>query len=253
MSVINKVASFTDKHAPDILVGVGIAGMVTTVVLSVAATPKAMKSIEEKKKQLNKTKLTIWQTVSAGWKYYVGPTVVGLASIGCFLGSNGIQNKRNLNLATACAILETSSRRYAEKVIETIGEKKEQQIRDKMAEEDIKKNPARGQEVMCTAGGDTLCYDSKNKIYFKSSWNKIKNAENAVNAQLNTSEDPDLFVPLNDFFYELGLPMTDYGKMVGWKRDSGYLKISRSSQLTDDGTPVLVFDYSYSAKYGRYD
>ena len=35
-----------DKHAPEILTGMGIAGMVTCVVLAVKATPKAIDLIE---------------------------------------------------------------------------------------------------------------------------------------------------------------------------------------------------------------
>ena len=37
------------KRSPEILTGLGVAGMITTVVLSVKATPKAMKLIEEEK------------------------------------------------------------------------------------------------------------------------------------------------------------------------------------------------------------
>ena len=36
------------KHSPEILTGVGIAGMITTTVLAVRATPKAMQLIETK-------------------------------------------------------------------------------------------------------------------------------------------------------------------------------------------------------------
>ena len=39
------------KHAPEILIGFGIAGMLTTTVLAVKATPKALKNIEEKIKK----------------------------------------------------------------------------------------------------------------------------------------------------------------------------------------------------------
>ena len=36
------------KHSPEILTGVGIAGMITTTVLAVRATPKAMMLIDKK-------------------------------------------------------------------------------------------------------------------------------------------------------------------------------------------------------------
>ena len=39
------------KHSPEILTGMGIAGMVMTTVLAIKATPKALKLIEDKKKE----------------------------------------------------------------------------------------------------------------------------------------------------------------------------------------------------------
>lgn len=36
------------KHSPEILTGIGIAGMITTTVMAVRATPKALILIEEK-------------------------------------------------------------------------------------------------------------------------------------------------------------------------------------------------------------
>ncbi len=37
------------KHSPEILTGIGIAGMITTTVMAVKATPKALILLEEKK------------------------------------------------------------------------------------------------------------------------------------------------------------------------------------------------------------
>ena len=39
------------KRSPEILTGFGIAGMITTTVLAVKATPKALKLIEEAEKE----------------------------------------------------------------------------------------------------------------------------------------------------------------------------------------------------------
>ena len=40
------------KHSPEILTGIGIAGMITTTVLAVRATPKALVCIDEKREEL---------------------------------------------------------------------------------------------------------------------------------------------------------------------------------------------------------
>ena len=52
LNLTNFMAStreFINKRSPEILTGIGIAGMITTTVLAVRATPKALELIEEKK------------------------------------------------------------------------------------------------------------------------------------------------------------------------------------------------------------
>ena len=48
--IARDVQNIVGKYSPQILTGIGIAGMFTTVVLAVKATPKALKLIEEEKK-----------------------------------------------------------------------------------------------------------------------------------------------------------------------------------------------------------
>ena len=53
------------KHSPAILTGIGITGFVTTTVLAVRATPKALNLIEAKKKEENLEKLPPIDVVKA--------------------------------------------------------------------------------------------------------------------------------------------------------------------------------------------
>ena len=46
-TIIKSTKSFLGKHSPEIFTGLGIAGMITTAVLAVKATPKAVELIEE--------------------------------------------------------------------------------------------------------------------------------------------------------------------------------------------------------------
>ena len=46
-NVAKNVQTFMVKRSPEILTGLGIAGMFTTVVLAVKATPKALRNIDE--------------------------------------------------------------------------------------------------------------------------------------------------------------------------------------------------------------
>lgn len=51
--IVKDVQFGLQKHSPEILTGIGIAGMITTTVLAVRATPKALILIEEEKRRQN--------------------------------------------------------------------------------------------------------------------------------------------------------------------------------------------------------
>lgn len=55
--ICRTVKASTIKHSPEILTGVGIAGMVTTTVMAVRATPKAIRLLEDEKHRQNTDKL----------------------------------------------------------------------------------------------------------------------------------------------------------------------------------------------------
>ena len=50
-SFIKATKASLKKHSPEILTGIGIAGMITSTVLAVKATPKAMARVEEAREE----------------------------------------------------------------------------------------------------------------------------------------------------------------------------------------------------------
>lgn len=50
--IIKSIRMTMKKHSPEILTGIGIAGMITTTIMAVKATPKALILIEDKKMKL---------------------------------------------------------------------------------------------------------------------------------------------------------------------------------------------------------
>ena len=252
------------KHSPEILTGIGIAGMITTTFLAVRATPKALELIEEKKDELNNkqveerldkngdlrdykeiTKLKFPDLFKATWKCYVPAAVTSVASIACLVGASSVHIKRNAVLATAYQLSETALTEYKEKVIETIGEKKEEVIRDKVNKDRIEKNPVSKNNVIITDKGNTLCYDHMSGRYFKSDIDKINKAVNVINNRILH----DFYASLNDLYSELGLYTVSLGDKLGWNSDMGLIEVEFSSQLADDGTPCLVMDFNKAPKY----
>ena len=239
------------KHSPEILTGVGIAGMLTTTVLAVRATPKALTLIERKAEEENcyTSELKPVEKVKACWKCYIPAAATGVTSIACLIGASSVNAKRNAALAAAYTLSDTAFREYKEKVIETIGEKKEQVVRDKVAEEQVKKEPIQTKEVIIVEKGGTLCFDPISGRYFNSDINKIKRAVNELNARILTSFCN--YVSLNDFYDEIGLSHIDIGDDLGWNVDNRIdLKITYVP--TEDGEPCAVIGHEVTPKYDYY-
>lgn len=248
-NVSTSVRQFVNKRSPEILTGIGIAGMLTTTVLAVKATPKAMELIEERKTQEWTDKLSPLEVVKVAWKPYIPAIVTGVTSTFCLIGASSVHSKRNAALATAYKLSETALTEYREKVIETIGEKREQTVRDKVAEERVKKNPVSKNEVIVTNTGKTLCFDPISARYFYSSIEKIKRAENELNKEMLHAFSG--YVSLNDFYDEIGLDHTSVGDDLGWNTDK-LIDINFSSQLNDNGEPSVVLDYAVAPNYNYY-
>ena len=237
------------KRSPEILTGLGIAGMISTTVLAVQATPKALDLIaraEDKKfDNGHGNKLTVSEKMKVAWKPYIPAAITGIASISCIIGASSVHAKRNAAIAAAYNLSQTALTEYKEKVVETIGEKKEQAIKDKISKDKIKKDPVSKSEVIVTGKGNTLCYDAFNSRYFYSDIDQIKRAINELNRiMLN-----QMYVSLNDFYDELNLKHSGNGDELGWKLDDGFIEIDFSSQLSDDGRPCLVIEYMVAPRY----
>ena len=248
-AVAKSIKGVFERHAPEILTGIGVAGMVTTTILAVKATPKACLLINDRKDKLEVEKLSATELVKTTWKCYIPAAVTCGASIACLVGASSVNFKRNAALATAYKLSEAALSEYKDAVLETIGEKKEQSVRDKVAEERLKKNPVSKSEIIVTGTGTTLCYDPVGNSYFKSNIQQIESAKNKLNARM-LSEN---YVSLNDFYDELGIGPTKLGDDLGWDiYKDGLVEIAFSSQLAEDGTPCLVMDYSIAPRYEYY-
>jgi ribosomal protein L9 len=248
--LLKDAQTLVSKHSPELLTGLGIAGMITTTVLAVKATPKALDLIEQKREELypeSTQKLSPAETVKATWKCYVPAAVTGVTSVACLIGASSVNARRNAALATAYNLSATALSEYKEKVIETIGEKKEQAIRDKVAEEQVKKEPVNNSAIIVTSNGNTRCFDMATKRRFTSDIEQIKRIVNELNRRMINGDD---YCSLNDFYYELGLDRCDVGDELGWNVTRGLIEIEFSAQLDTDGVPCIVLNYAVAPKRG---
>ena len=261
--VIRSVSTAAFEHRGEILTGFGVAGMIFTTVLAVKATPKALQLIEEEKRRQNYEllkdakesgsdccpqidKLKPIDVVKTTWKCYVPAAITCVASATCLIGASSVHVKRNAALATAYKLSENALAEYHDKVVETIGEKKEMAIRDKVAKEQIEKTPVSNSEVIFTGRGETLCYDPITSRYFRAD---IENIRRVVN-ELNRRMLDEMYISLNEFYLELDLNPADVGEEMGWNVNRGLIDIHFSAQLAENDQPCLVIDHINPPKYG---
>lgn len=232
------------KHSPEILTGVGIVGMVSTTILAVKATPKALELLEKKKNETGEDLKTV-EVVKVGIKPYIPAIVTGTLSVGCLIGGATVNARRNAALLTAYTIAENSIKEYKDKVVETIGEKKEKAIRDSIDHDRMEKNPVKSNEVIITGGGGSLCYDTITGKYFESDIEKLRKIENSLNFRLIH----EMYISLNDYYEEVGLPACDIGNDMGWNVDNGLIELNFSSQIASNGKPCLVVSFMVEPRY----
>lgn len=192
---------FLYDNSPSILTGIGITGMITSTLLAVKKTPKALDLIKSKKEELDVDELTIKETIITAWKPYIPVIASTIASTTCLIGACAINSKRNAALVTAYTLSEKAFVTYRDNVIKTIGEKKEKKMRDEIAQEKISNTPMTQNNVIITSKGHTLMQDSISGRYFRSDIDTIKKIINELNKKLLNENT----ISLNEYYSYIGL------------------------------------------------
>ena len=252
VSVYNGVKGQVQKHSPEILMGVGVVGIVTSTVMACRATMKLNDILEESKETRDKIKevennpkyedkyspedakkdLTInyVQTGMKIAKLYAPAVVLGGASLGCLLASNDILRKRNAALSAAYMTVDKSFKEYRNRVTERFGEEVEKEIRYGIKAEQLETTVVDedGNETTVTDTVKTMdptLYSDYARFFDAASpcWQNdpeynlmfLKAQQQYANDLLRAKGR--LF--LNDVYDMLGIEKTKAGQVVGWVYD----------------------------------
>jgi len=229
------------KNSPTILTIMGVSGVILTAVLAVRATPKAIRIIEKEKLRdrfVLERDLKPLDYVRLTWREYLPAVLMGSATISCIIGANSIHLQRTAAIQGIYSLTETAFKEYQAKVIQTLGEKKDEKIREEVINDHLAENPVSNAHVYITGSGETLCYDDLSGRYFKSDIERLRRAENQLNHLLFT----EMWVTLNELYSEIGLEGIALGEQLGWDVDE-LLEFIFTSKLTDTGEPCLVLTH----------
>lgn len=252
VSVYNGVKGQVQKHSPEILMGVGVVGVVTSTVMACKATMKLNDILEESKETRDKIKevennpkyedkyspedakkdLTInyVQTGMKVAKLYAPAVLLGGASLGCLLASNDILRKRNAALSAAYMTVDKSFKEYRNRVTDRFGEEVEKEIRYGIKAEQLETTVVDedGNETTVTDTIKTMdpnLYSDYARFFDAASpyWQNdpeynlmfLKAQQQYANDLLRAKGR--LF--LNDVYDMLGIEKTKAGQVVGWVYD----------------------------------
>lgn len=245
---LKRTEKLAADNSPAILTAIGVVGTLGTAYLTGKATLKASELIRAEERQIsldrtgqpdNHFTLTRKEKAQLLWKLYLPAAGVAALTVTCIIGANRIGTRRAAAMAAAYSLSERAFTEYKHKVVEKLGEKKEQQVRDEVAQDRVNRNPLSANEVIFTGKGKVLIYDSISGRYFESSKSEIEKAEIAINKQILD----DMNATLYEFYELIGLAPTPYSSEVGWNCDN-MLEVRFSSTIAEDGeTPCLTLEY----------
>ena len=242
------------KNSPAILIGVGIAGFISSMFLVGKATPKAMEEIDKKKKELDKSELTTIETVQATWKCYVPAFMTAVGSTICIIASDNIRGRRYTKLVAAYGLTKAALDDRVEKTVEVLGEKKDKEIRDAIAKDKLSKESVNSGEILYTSHGETLCFDAALGVRFRADINYVKKVHATIKNRLGIGGEMDISVP--EYWVEMDLPISKMAKVfqeLGWKAEEGFDPCYTSILDPDTDEPCFVIDYLKAPTYDYRD
>lgn len=241
------------KHSPEILAVTGVIGIVTSAVMACKATTKVNDIVDEAKETIDKIHESVGKGLhtSDGEEYteeiakkdltitYVqtglkfvklyGPSVaLGIASIGCMLGSNHILRKRNIALAAALTNVATSFKEYRGRLVDRFGKDLDRELRFGIKAKEVEETVTDedGKETTVKKTVEVVDPNTAHSIYSivfcegNTGW--TRNAElNKVFLiqQQNWANDKlkmNGILTLNEVYDMVGAPRTAYGQIAGW-------------------------------------
>lgn len=243
---IEKVKIFASKASPEILIGVGIGGIIVATVMACKATlrvedeldeiqkkveeVKAIEPVDEKDEKAlkqNLTKTYICGAVKIA-SLYTPSIIIGGLSVGSIMYGHDILSKRNVALAAFAEMLDKKYRSYQDRVVEAIGEEAEKKIRYGFDTKDVdyihvdeefneKKKSKKNAKVVSKENCSPYArFFDEGCVNWTKSPEKNLYFLRIMQAQANDLLHARGHIFLNEVYDMLGIPRTEDGQLVGW-------------------------------------
>lgn len=248
-----KVGFKLKKHSPEILIVTGVIGIVTSTVMACKATTKVNDIVDETKDMVdkihdavenkkhtsdgeeytqevaNKDLTIVYAQTGLKFVKLYGPAVaIGIASIGCIVGSNHILRKRNIALAAALTAMETSFKEYRGRLVDRFGKDLDRELRFGIKAKEVEEKVVdeKGKETTVTKTVEVVDPNAVHSIYSvvfcegNSGWTRNAELNKVFLIQQQNYANDKLklngVLTLNEVYDMIGAPRTAYGQIAGW-------------------------------------
>lgn len=262
----DRAKALVTENATTILTAVGVVGTVTTAVLTGRAAFKAadivrdeeLKEIQDEIEAQDRAErdsgnghpmgLDTWDRTKLVWPLFVPPVLSGAITIGSIVWANRMSAQKAAALAAIYGVAQGQADDYKAKLEEKLGLKKSEEARAEIQQERVNQHPP--DRVIVIGQGDVTCYDSYSDRYFRTTAEKIRQAEQAVQREiLNVNE-----ASLQRFYDELDWPPIGVSNDVGWNLNHP-CSVVIDTVLMNESDPVLAIEFTelpifgYDVKY----
>lgn len=243
-TILKQAEVFLGKNSPTILASVGVVGVVGTAVLASRASIQAYKVVDSYEGEARvltgdkSYKVNSKTALKLCWKLYIPTVIAGGLTVASIVCSNRVADRRIAAAVGAYALSERRFGEYRDKIVEKLGEKKEQEARAEVSQESIDKRPMEPGTLIVTGTDDVRCYEAFTGRYFTSSMETLKKAQNDVNYEIINGS----YASLGTFYDKIGLPATSNSEDFGWTTDTP-LELVFTTALDHDQKPVIHIEY----------
>lgn len=236
--VLRKAEKLIIDNSPSLLTALGVTGTVTTAYLAGRASFKAAELIIVEQDDRGDW-IPPKEQLQLVWTLYIPAVGAGVITVASIIMANRIGTRRAAALAAAYTLSEKAFAEYKDKIVETIGAKKEQAARDAIAQDRVDAYPPDSSQLVMVGTTDVLCYDMFTGRYFQSSMETLRQAQNDLNYSILNNG----YASLSDFYSLIGLSTTASSEEVGWTLDK-LLELRFSSVLSEQNQPCLAVDFA---------
>lgn len=233
-TIITRTHQAASKNSTNILAALGVSGVIYTAYLAAKGGMNAQRRIDAE--LVDREFLTKKEKLEVTWKFYIPAAVSGTSTIVFIVAANRVGAQKTAAMAAAYSITEKAFHEYREKIIEEIGPKKEELVRAEIAQAKMEEKPPPADIIV--GDGLVLTCELYTMRYLTTSMDKLRKAENQINADINNG----VYSTLSDFYDLLGIAHTSVSDTLGWDGDTR-LELMITTSLSPHGQPCLAFDY----------